>query len=555
MFDRNTPIYHLTLRRNGPLSHKSCGQRAPTSGTSTFARNATADRTFYNISSPGLLRVVSLLPRSLTHLRSLNPSSLPRFLNTHPCAANHAHPVSGTAGSPDGIHNWSDARALSFPAPWRPDCHTNLYYDEPLGQYLMTTRDFVKPDGRLIGIARTGGNRTVFEKNGTWSVRNVGEYPPATSDGACGKEPGDPVGACGTRCMMSASCRYFWTYTKGKSKGTCCLKAAIEPGPLRKPACTTCGGEFFTMGGEEVQSNTSGFDAWLPPAIVERGTSAHQLYVLEYLSVCMSFVCGGGTCMDRNACNILSSTNTRAPPPLPPPPTPPPMVLISYSQITWRFYDIFLGIVMTYDAATGNVGPNAGRVHCMLSWSNDSTTWQWVDGAGLEGLKEFIPHGDVGSFESHVCFAAHSPLRMPDGSSRVYYMAGNGPHSGKRNSSFALATLAPDRFAGMTSVGEGEHGGGGNGREGQVTAVSRWVQVTGATMIVTVDVLTPGGSVSIGVKGASPSFARSTPITTTGTDVPVQFPGQTGGLAPLLGQQVQLEMIVTKATVYTIGFH
>jgi hypothetical protein len=79
-----------------------------------------------------------------------------------------------------------------------------------------------------------------------------------------------------------------------------------------------------------------------------------------------------------------------------------------------------------FDAENGNKGPNAGHVHCMLSYSRDNaSTWQWVDPQGLAGLKEFIPAGPLGSFESHVCFAAHSPLRMPDGSTRLYYMGGN----------------------------------------------------------------------------------------------------------------------------------
>ena len=58
------------------------------------------------------------------------------------------------------------------------------------------------------------------------------------------------------------------------------------------------------------------------------------------------------------------------------------------------------------------IRPNAGHVHCMLAWSNESLqNWQWVDPAGLDALKEFIPAGKLGSFESHVCFAgkAHYP--------------------------------------------------------------------------------------------------------------------------------------------------
>eukprot|EP01046_Picozoa_sp_COSAG06_P001637 COSAG06_NODE_55_length_27705_cov_7.023402_13_plen_156_part_00 len=100
-----------------------------------------------------------------------------------------------------------------------------------------------------------------------------------------------------------------------------------------------------------------------------------------------------------------------------------------------RYYDIYLGIVMIFDATDGNTG-NSGHVHCRLAWSPDAlTNWSWVDPGELGGKghtpgREFIPAGPEGSFDSHVCFAAHMPLKMPDGSSRIYYMGGNGPHSG-----------------------------------------------------------------------------------------------------------------------------
>lgn len=144
-----------------------------------------------------------------------------------------------------------------------------------------------------------------------------------------------------------------------------------------KPACTTCGGVFYKMtvgtgagrGNVNVIGSDSAFGAWSQPEIVEQGSAANQLY----------------------------------------------------SQITWRFYDIFFGIVMVFDAETGSVGPAAGHVHCRLSWSPDGHTWSWVDAGGLNG-KEFIPAGAAGSFDSHVCFAAHSPIKMPDGSVRLYYM-------------------------------------------------------------------------------------------------------------------------------------
>lgn len=39
-----------------------------------------------------------------------------------------------------------------------------------------------------------------------------------------------------------------------------------------------------------------------------------------------------------------------------------------YSQITWPYYDIYLGIIMIFDATDGTTG-NHGHVHCRLAWS------------------------------------------------------------------------------------------------------------------------------------------------------------------------------------------
>ena len=396
--------------------------------------------------------------------------------------------VVGTAASPDGIGDWTDVQPLGFPAPWRPDCHTNLIWDEPLGQYIMTTRDYENPDGRLISIARTGGKgRSVFEKNGSWSVLYRDAYPDAQGIGSCFKlSAGRAEEQCAAACLKTPSCRFFWTYTEGKDAGNCCLKSSILGKKLLKPACPDCGGLFVVMGGKEVRVNSTQFDAWEPPVIVERGTAAHQLY----------------------------------------------------SQITWRFYDIFLGVVMTFDAED-----KAGHVHCMLSWSPDSKIWHWVDPAGLEALKEFIPQGPAGSFDSHVCFAAHLPLRMPeDGSTRLYYMGGDGPHSGARNSSFALATLPPDRFAGMAATGPAPV---------KAVASSR-VNVTGSVLTVTADVA-EGGSLSVGLEGA-PDFARSLPITKTGTDLALSFAGQPSGLRSLIGTEQTLVLYAKGATLHTVGF-
>eukprot|EP01047_Picozoa_sp_COSAG01_P015426 COSAG01_NODE_773_length_13704_cov_9.386843_6_plen_99_part_00 len=92
-----------------------------------------------------------------------------------------------------------------------------------------------------------------------------------------------------------------------------------------------------------------------------------------------------------------------------------------YSQITFRWHNIFLGLVMVYDETS-----TAGHVHCRLSWWSGRATdkWAWVDTGGVKG-PEFIPAGPAGSYDSHICFAAHSPVTMPDdGTHRIYYMGG-----------------------------------------------------------------------------------------------------------------------------------
>ena len=201
---------------------------------------------------------------------------------------------------------------------------------------------------------------------------------------------------------------------------------------------------------------------------------------------------------------------------------------------------MYLGIVMVYDAATGSVGPGAGHVHCRLAWAPHARAqWRWVDPGGLTGA-EFIPAGPPGAFDSHVCFAAHQPVRVADGSARVYYMGGNGPHSGLRNSSFALATLRPDRFAGL---------GGDAG-----TVTTRALLVTSASLIATVDVRRGGGSVVFGVVGGGAALARSAPVMSNCTDCAIAWPRAAGGLASFVGRNVSFTVTVDCAVLYTLGF-
>ena len=216
-----------------------------------------------------------------------------------------------------------------------------------------------------------------------------------------------------------------------------------------------------------------------------------------------------------------------------------------YSQITFPYYGVYLGLVSVFDA---EFGQTEGRVHLRLSWSPDAETWQWVDEGGLTGT-DLIALGGGGTaggggnpFDSHIIFAAAYPVKMADdGSVRVYYMGGNGPHSGPRNSSFALATMRPDGFASMAG-------------SGTIRTVA--LKCTGPTLVITADVLEDGGSVRVGLAGASSKGLKpsdAVPVTSSTTDHAVAFAaGKT--LAGLVGQDVVLELVLDRAAVFTVGF-
>ena len=126
----------------------------------------------------------------------------------------------------------------------------------------------------------------------------------------CNKLPDpDQLGAyavCGAHCEATDYCAFFWAYGAGKEQGECCMKSAVLSGAIVKPRCTTCAGEFYNMTHPQPQpqpaptppASSSLFEWGNDPILVEHGDEEHQLY----------------------------------------------------SQITWRYYDIYLGIVMVFDA-------------------------------------------------------------------------------------------------------------------------------------------------------------------------------------------------------------
>jgi len=94
--------------------------------------------------------------------------------------------------------------------------------------------------------------------------------------------------------------------------------------------------------------------------------------------------------------------------------------------VTWPFYNIYLGIVMVFDAVDPPNVYNKGKVHCELAMTADpnmTSGWHRVAPGN-----DFIPLGAVrwlgkGAFDSHICFASGLPLRLQD-EIRVYYMGG-----------------------------------------------------------------------------------------------------------------------------------
>jgi hypothetical protein len=213
-----------------------------------------------------------------------------------------------------------------------------------------------------------------------------------------------------------------------------------------------------------------------------------------------------------------------------------------YSQITFRFYDIWLGLVMVFDAEHAST---VGTVHTKLSWSADGQKgWAWVDKGGLLG-KPFIPLGPAGSFSSHIIFAADAPVPVPaEESVRVYYMGGNGPHNGPRNTSLGLMRLRMDGFAGVRGSG---------------SFTTRSLLCTGPVLRITADMVGGGGgggSVSVGVVGTGGDGLRlsdATALTANVTDGAVVFTGAKT-FAGLVGKNVTLQVEMKRAVLYTVSF-
>eukprot|EP01052_Picozoa_sp_SAG31_P022778 SAG31_NODE_1832_length_7148_cov_5.322315_2_plen_659_part_00 len=258
-----------------------------------------------------------------------------------------------------------------------------------------------------------------------------------------------------------------------------------------------------------------------------------------------------------------------------------------YSQITFPWHNIYLGIVMvidqcdlmengTYDCRADQFG--RGKVHCRLVYASDplasgtrcnmslgprgcyahglhhpchecvsrpsATGWRYVDAGGLTG-RDFIPLGEISNdpskneFDSHICFAAQHPVTVGN-EERIYFMGGNGPHSGVRNTSFGLATTRRDGFAALVGIGI-------------VTTVP--IPCFGKRLTVTVDFdvkSTTKPFLKVGCPSCA-DIASSLAINKNSTDTVVNF-ASGGDFSAYVHKKVVLRLWLCSARVYTLGW-
>ena len=220
-----------------------------------------------------------------------------------------------------------------------------------------------------------------------------------------------------------------------------------------------------------------------------------------------------------------------------------------YAQVTFPFYSAYLGLIAEYDSHFARDGPD-DKVRCELGWSPDSVRWyRLTQGkrADAPHARELIPTGgELGRDDAFDCFYANRPVVVQphDGSGapevRMYYMGGDGPHFGARNTFLRLATMRMDGFAGQAPA----HAH----RAAVVT--SRPLPCGCEPPALTADVHAGGGSVRVAVMVA-PASSSSDGGGGNGGGGGDNDDGDTSGYAPLAGRSladaVPIEASVTRA--------
>ena len=141
-----------------------------------------------------------------------------------------------------------------------------------------------------------------------------------------------------------------------------------------------------------------------------------------------------------------------------------------YSIAPWRSPAWRPGLLLAVGSYFASAdAARQGQVYCELMSSGDhGASW-----TRLAPHQPFIPLGGNGTFDSHTCYAANPIADPRNASGRVllFYAGGNGPHSGPRANSMALATAPADALVGLR-VRAAAAGGGGDGGGGPAAAAA-----------------------------------------------------------------------------------
>lgn len=215
-----------------------------------------------------------------------------------------------------------------------------------------------------------------------------------------------------------------------------------------------------------------------------------------------------------------------------------------YAQITFPFYSAYIGLLATYDSKFASNTPE-DKVRCELAWSPDTLHWfRLRDESRVDAPGELI-RSDSGGNKLWDCFMANKPVVLGE-TMRLYYMAGDGPHFGSRNTTLAVATLRRDGFAGRAP------------RSARAAAliISRLLTCDGELPVVTADVAM-GGSLRVAIEGVEGPIAgytlpESVPLLRSATERRMAWSSRTG--REKLPAKCRLRIELRNATLYTFGW-
>ncbi len=504
--------------------------------------------------------------------------------------------VGGTGSSADGLH-FGNAMALNWPAPHRYDCHSNLYYDERKKLYLATSRDgFSSSPGRAIGIT--------LSEPGKGFTFDTSKAPPLVEGGTLAHQlysqitfsfydiylglvmvfdAQDPVGRVHCRLSWSPTgSGNDWTWVDAggltgrdfiplgdMSTGGQC--SAFKPinGPDSVGLVNDVGGGSGSRGSSYSSSSSSSSSSSPSSSFDDHSLNDCPAYRAGQRP--QHYVCDGDDggfnkhISDRPLQDCRDACSQAG---------------LACGVMHWQGQAKF-----NYSATQDGQCFLRGKCTSIKPYSSKLAPSFCMQTEACIQRKPSLPN----AFDSHVCFAAAQPVRMSapgkatttlakSSSSysninntddninkgknikskndsiedinndkegvRVYYMGGNGPHSGARNTSFGLATLRTDGFAGLAGSG---------------TLSTLEVLCTGKTLVVTADLgQIEGAMLRLGaanVSGLMPidnSFPLSTPGAAV-TDAEVKF-NDGKDFSDLVGKKVALQLEMSHATVYTVGF-